>query len=174
MKERWSKLSSTVTKLANAGAWLFAGGTMLVLASAIWTRWPGAGGSFHVMRTNIDGIDYSAIGLHYTGLGGTFLTWTQMLVLLAAIMMSLLRRNRLRRIGHVVLVLWSSLWLANAICLGQFDGSFVLMWSAVVVVTGVFFGCTILRAARGWSGPKLKPKPPSIDPPQGKLALSAT
>ncbi len=174
MKQRWSKLSSTVTKLANAGAWLFAGGTMLVLASAIWTRWPGMDKPFRVMGTSIDGVDHSAVGLRYTGFGGTLLAWTEMLLLLAAVMMSLLRRNRLRRIGHVVLVLWSSLWLANAIWLGQIDGSFGLMWSAVVVVTGVFFGCTILRAARGWSGPKLKPKPPSIDPPKGKLALSVT
>ena len=98
-----------------------------------------------------------------------------MLLLLAAVLMSLLRQNRLRRIGHVILVLWSSLWLANAIWLSQIDDSWGLLWGSVAAVMGVFFGCTILRAARGWSGPKLKPKPkPSIDPAKGKLALPAT
>ncbi len=170
MKQRWSKLTSTAAKLANAGAWLFAGGTMLVLASAIWTRWSGTEKPFRVMGTSIDGVDYSAVGLRYAGFGGNLLAWTEMLLLLAAVMMSLLRQNRLRRIGHVMLVLWSSLWLANAIWLSQIDDSWGLLWGSVATVMGVFFACTILRAARGWSGPKLKP--PSVAPPKGELALS--
>jgi hypothetical protein len=66
----------------------------------------------------------------------------------AGIVLSVLPRNRWRRIGHVMLVAWAGLWLGNAVNIARLAGDFTrFVWIGLL---GLFFGCTLLRAARGW------------------------
>jgi hypothetical protein len=68
------------------------------------------------------------------------------LLLASAIVMSVLPFWRVRRVGHVLLILWVGLWVANAIWLASFDAGGRWLWGL----------CTIIRAARGWRLPRAK------------------
>ena len=95
--------------------------------------------------TTIDDRTYNAIGLTYSGLIGTVWLWSQAIIVLAAIVLSVLRGSRLRRIGHGILVAWSALWFANAVWLPALDGSWVVA-SILGVLFGGLFLCTVVRA----------------------------
>jgi hypothetical protein len=116
-------------------------------------------------HTVVDGVSYDAWAMTYTGTLGLMLAIVQTLVVGAAAVASALPRAgmlRWRRIGHGILVGWAALWLANLFWLFSIDhalGSF-----AQAALVGVLFGCTVARAATGWT-----PGPSTLTPddPEG-------
>ena len=85
--------------------WVFGGAVLLDQSATgrIMSAW--------TIGTDID----SAIGLTYTGLEGAVLMIVELLVVAWALLGTLSRRALPRRVGLTVLVLWTSLWLANSI-----------------------------------------------------------
>jgi hypothetical protein len=79
---------------------------------------------------------HSAIGLSYHGAAGVALVVLEMLVVLAALLISqglasargrrgaigIVHGRALQRISHLVLILWSTLWLANSLWLESLSG----------------------------------------------------
>lgn len=149
MSERLSKAWTTAWRVANAGAWIFALGTLGALLFVAWFRGPGSTGESHIMSVTVDGQDHVGLGLNYVGVAGTVLLLAEAAVVVSAMVMSVLPRRRLRRIGHGVLVLWSGLWLGNAVYLARLDWGFV--WALFVTLFAFLFLCTLLRAIRGWN-----------------------
>src|SRR5262249_11433903 len=83
----------------------------------------------------------------YHGAFGAILIWLETLAVAAAVVLSVLKNQRLRRIGHGVLVGWAALWMLGAIRLSALDPGFWTIQS--VFMTGMF-ACTVYRAVRGW------------------------
>jgi hypothetical protein len=148
MSERRFNLRKTALRVGLVGAWFFALGTLATLVSMAWVRWPGAGNTSHIMGVTVNGEPYAGLGFHYVGVPGTVLVLAEALYVAAGIVMSVLRRNNLRRIGHVMLVAWAALWLGNAVNMGRLEGGFI--WVVWIGLLGLVLVCTLLRAARGW------------------------
>ena len=149
MSERRFNLRNTALRVGIVGAWVFALGTLAALVSIAWARWPGTDSTSHIMGVTVGGELYAGLGFRYEGIPGTVLILAEALYLLAGIVMSVLPRNRLRRIGHVMLVAWAGLWLGNAVNIARLGGGFIfVVWIGLL---GLLFLCTLLRAARGWS-----------------------
>ena len=95
-----------------------------------------------------DGVTHAWIGLVYVGIPGMVLLLTEFGVLLAALVMSVLSRNRWRRIGHGILVTWAGLWFGNGIYITSYEGG--LVWLPVILA--LTFACTVARAALAKTG----------------------
>ena len=81
----------------------------------------------------------SAVGLTYHGLSGAALVILEVVIVAAALYAGLFASGRRRQVGTLVLVAWSSLWLANALwlrSLGWQRGSdtvgIIVLWIATV------------------------------------------
>ncbi len=140
-----SKVLPGLLKSATAGAWFFAVGSLITLVVLIASGWPGAHAT--MASTTTGGKTYNAIGLTYPGAIGAVWLWSQACIVFAAIVLSVLPGNRLRRIGHVILVAWSALWFANAVWLPALDGAWVVA-SVLGALFGSLFLCTLIRATR--------------------------
>lgn len=149
MRDKLAKLLAVLDRSALGGAWLFAVGTLCGLVWFISQGWPGSGRTT-IVSTSVGENRYHGIGLTYTGMPGTILLWSEALVLLAAIVLSVLPRTPLRRIGHGLLIAWSALWVANFVWLTVVGGTWMLLWTIWPILLGVLFLCTLYRAARGW------------------------
>jgi len=149
MSERKLNLRKTALHVGIAGAWIFAVGTLAALVGMAWARWPGTGPPSHIMGVTVNGEPYAGLGFRYVGIPGTVLILAEALYLAAGIVLSVLRRNNLRRIGHVMLLAWAGLWLGNAVNMGRLEGGFI--WVVWIGLLGLVLVCTLLRAARGWS-----------------------
>ncbi len=149
MSERRFNLRKTALRVGIVGAWVFALGTLATLVAIAWARWPGTDSTSHIMGVTVDGELYAGLGFRYEGIPGTVLILVEALYLAAGIAMSVLPRNRMRRIGHVMLVVWAGLWLGNAVNIGRLGGGFI--WALWIGLLGLFFLCTLVRAARGWT-----------------------
>lgn len=143
-----SRIMKAVGRAATGAAWFFALGTLGGLLYFISQGWPGTG-TTTVASTTVGEVTYNAIGLTYTGTPGTVLLWFEMITLGAAIVASVLPVTAVRRTGHALLVLWSALWLGNGTWLTSYGGPWWL-WVGWVGTLGLFFACTVWRAARGW------------------------
>ncbi len=139
-----------LSAVATAGAWVFALGSLGMLAWALWDFWPSLTGTFQVMGTTT----HTALGLTYQDFNGTVLLIFEALLVGSAIVMSVLPLWRVRRVGHVLLILWVGLWAANAGWLASIDESGRLIRILFASVYGMFGLCTIIRAARGWRLPQ--------------------
>ncbi len=139
-----------LSAVATAGAWVFALGSLGMLAWALWDFWPSLTGTFQVMGTTT----HTALGLTYQDFNGTVLLIFEALLVGSAIVMSVLPLWRVRRVGHVLLILWVGLWVANAGWLASIDESGRLIRILFASVYGMFGLCTIIRAARGWRLPQ--------------------
>ncbi len=149
MSERRFNLRQALLRAAMILAWVFALGTLATLVSIAWARWPGSDSTSHIMGVTVDGELYAGLGFRYEGIPGTVLILAEAMYLLAGIVMSVLPRKRLRRIGHVMLVAWAGLWLGNAVNIARLGGGFIfVVWIGLL---GLLFLCTLLRAARGWT-----------------------
>ena len=149
MSERRFNLRKTALRVGIAGAWIFAVGTLAALVGMAWARWPGTDSTSHIMGVSVEGETYAGLGFRYVGIPGTVLILAEALYLAAGIVLSVLRRNRLRRIGHVMLVAWAGLWLGNAVNIARLSDDF---WPIVWIgLLGLLLVCTLLRAACGWS-----------------------
>jgi hypothetical protein len=149
MSQRNFNLRKTALRVGIVGAWIFALGTLATLVSVACVRWPGTDSTSHIMGVTVNGELYAGLGFLYKGVPGTVLILAEALYLAAGIVMSILPRNRLRRIGHVMLVAWAGLWLGNAVNIARLGGGFIfVVWIGLL---GLLLVCTLLRAARGWS-----------------------
>ncbi len=149
MSQRNFNFRKTALRVGIVGAWIFAVGTLAALVGMAWARWPGADSTSHIMGVSVDGETYAGLGFRYEGIPGTVLILAEALYLLAGIVMSVLPRTRLRRIGHVMLVAWAGLWLGNAVNIARLGGSSIfVVWIGLL---GLLLVCTLLRAACGWS-----------------------
>jgi hypothetical protein len=129
-------------------AWMFAIGTLAIVAYTAWSYWPGtaAGRSASIMSvTDDDGVLHALVGLRYVGVPGMVLLLTEIVVLLAALVMSVRSRSRWRSIGHGILVFWAGLWLGSGILIVSYDGASA--WP-VPVILALTFACTVARATR--------------------------
>ncbi len=142
-----SRIRTTVTRSAAIGAWVFAVGSLVPLVIFIAMGWP----ADHVTMasTTVDERTYNAFGLTYAGSIGTLWLWSQVVIVSSAIVCSVLPADRLRRIGLVILVVWSGLWLGNAIWLPMLDRAWILALILGALLSTLFL-CTLVRAARGW------------------------
>jgi len=160
-----SKILPGVLKSATAGAWFFAIGSLIALVVFIALGWPGAHAT--MASTTTGGKTYNAIGLTYPGAIGAVWLWSQVFIVLTAIVLSVLPSSRLCRIGHVILLAWSALWLANAVWLPALDGAWVVA-SILGVLFGSLFLCTLIRASRRLflfdnESPANSPDPTGVD-----------
>ncbi|MHC4081163.1 MAG: hypothetical protein ACYS15_02890 [Planctomycetota bacterium] len=149
MSEQRFNLRKALLRAALFLAWVFAVGTLGSLVIVAWAHWPGTGSTSHIMSVTVDGQDYGGLGFQYKGVAGLVLVLVEALVVASAIGMSVVPRKRWRRTGHLLLVVWAGLWLGNAVSIAQLGGGFV--WALWIVLLGLFFLCTLLRAVRGWS-----------------------
>ena len=83
-----------------------------------------------------------AWGLTYLGRGGTVLALVELVMLVGALWASRTRARALRSLGHLVLILWAGLWMANAFYVFA-DGEFGLIY-----LMPLLFLCTCLRAGQ--------------------------
>ncbi len=140
MSQGLSKIQIAL-KVTTVCAWIFAIGTLvtlLVTASMLMADEDGA--------AQIRG----GIGLDYQGLAGAVMIITELVIVPAGIIMSMLKQPMMRRIGHGILVAWCGLWLLNAVSVAKAD-NLVLMWTFMVPALILMFASTIVRAVRGWS-----------------------
>ena len=144
MRERTGRAMGGVAVVV---AWVFALGTLAIVANTAWSYWPGTtvGRTASIMSVTDDGVTHVWIGLRYVGIPGMVLLLTEFAVLLAALIMSVLSRNRWGRAGHGILVTWAGLWLGNGIYITWYEGGFVWLLPVILALT---FACTLVRAAR--------------------------
>ena len=137
--------------LALTGAWSFALGSVAILA---WIVSLGLNGLSH--RTSVFGMfDGAPVlpswGLAYEGNAGTLLAIHEALLVIAAALMSMSPARLLRRIGLLLLIGWSGLWVANAI---WFTMQSPLLGVAPAIALLAMLACTIYRASWLWQPPK--------------------
>lgn len=140
--------------LMTGGAWLFALGTLATLVVLATLHWPIATTQTRIASTTTDGHTYDAFGLTYIGVGGAVLLWTQVILLLSAIIVSTRSATWPRRAAHVMLVSWAALWLANGLWLPLMDEGNEVTALAVGGVLGALLVCTVYRARRRWPRPE--------------------
>ena len=129
-------------------AWVFALGTLAVVAYTAWSYWPGTtpGRSISIMSvTDDEGVTHAWIGFRFAGVPGMVLLLTEFGVVLAALVMSVLSRNHWRQLGHRILVTWAGLWLGNGIYITLYEGGLAWLTPVTLALT---FACTVARAAR--------------------------
>ena len=148
MIARLSRVWNIILRVATIGAWVFAVGSLLTLVLIACLHWPGTDSTSHIMAVSVDGKSVAGPGFNYVGIPGTALVITEALVVLAGIALSIMPQDKLRRIGHVQLVLWAGLWLTNAVYVTRFE--FSVLWALVIALFAFFFACTIVRAVRCW------------------------
>jgi hypothetical protein len=150
-------------RVSVVGAWVFALGTLVTLVFIAWARWPGTDSTSHIMGVTVDEKLHAGLGFRYEGIPGTVLILAEALYVAAGIVMSILPRSRLRRVGHVMLVAWAGLWLGNAVNIARLGGGFI--WVLWIGLLGLFFFFTLLRAARGWTAGRSPWKVVEVDDP---------
>jgi hypothetical protein len=149
MSERRFNFRQWALRVGLAGAWIFALGTLATLVFIAAVRWPGTDNISHIMGVSVNGETYAGLGFRYDGIPGTVLVLVEALYVASAIVLSIMPRNRLRRIGHVMLVGWAGLWLGNAVNIARLGGGAItVVWIGLL---GLLLLCTLLRAARGWT-----------------------
>ena len=131
------------------GAWFFAVASGLFAAGAgasqlIWSNTRST-----LYGTYVEGERYEAIGLTYGTAAEHLLAGAQALFVFGCLVLSTRRRLALRRIGHLGLILWSGLWLANMIRFLSVEHLPITIITAVII--GMLFVCTVLRAVIGWT-----------------------
>lgn len=65
---------------------------------------------------------FSAIGLTYTGIGGAVLVVLELFIVVAALLLSVSKCSMRRRLGLVLLCLWTLLWLGNSLWMETLTG----------------------------------------------------
>ncbi len=106
-----------------------------------------------------DGREYDGFGLTYEGLGGGILLWGELLLVIAALILTW-RERRLARIAHLGLVLWALLLAANFWWVITASGYGAIAWMLPIVTLGA--GMVLVRwrqsfAARASDGRRALP-----------------
>jgi len=150
MQPRLTRWRVPMSRFAVGAAWFFIGFSLLHLVWAISMLTSQGMGLVTLYQTDAAGETYRALALAYGGWFGLLLAVTELTVVLAAAIWSARSNLRLRRIAHGVLIGWSALWMLNLMRLFVIDGRFDSFVQTAILT--FLFGCTIHRAARGWSG----------------------
>jgi hypothetical protein len=151
--QNWNRMPRDIHRTVIGGAWLFALGSLIPL---LWLAESyGNGGVARVFGHNSNGVDHGVWGLTYSGIAGGLLLWLQIIAVIAANIFTLLRSNRLRRIGHGAIIAWAAWWMMGAMYLATIDP---LFWTVQSVFQTVLLGCVAYRAARSWNNPPQWPK----------------
>ena len=88
----------------------------------------------------------SAIGLTYHGIEGAALVILELSAVLASLILAMRQHLKLRRTGLVILVAWSSLWLANALWMERLTGGdHVALTIPIAIATVVVFTLAAFR-----------------------------
>jgi hypothetical protein len=149
--------------LSNGGAWLFAVGSLIPLLWLIAEAGGDWSGTSRVFGASVNGQQHGAWGLSYSGTAGMLLIFTQLLVTIAAIVLSVIpgdgRRQRLRRIGLGWLALWSAWWTLGLIQLSLIAPGFFTIQALFV---GLLCACSIHRAMKNWSPPSPSTREPLL------------
>lgn len=138
--------------IVNAGAWVFLVGSLgplLWLLSDYPASHKDPAARRYIFHTQIDGQrEYSALGLTYEGRSGCLLLLGEIVIVLLAATLSILRADALRRTGLLMLTAWAALWTGNAILMDVVSP----FWGfhLAVVLTGVFFILAIGRTLLRW------------------------
>ncbi|MHC1766323.1 MAG: hypothetical protein AB9869_18830 [Verrucomicrobiia bacterium] len=144
-----NRLLQILTWVSRFFAWCFAVGT-LTLLGVFWAL------LVFVPRTDRHTTMMSngltdAWGLTYVGRPGVVLGLAELILVFSALWASRTRHLACRSMGHLVLVLWAGLWMANAFFVFA-DGTFGLIY-----VTPFFFVCTCVRAVLDLATPSTPP-----------------
>jgi hypothetical protein len=131
------------------GAWFFAVASGLFAAGAGASQLIRPDPRSTLYGTYVEGERYEALGLTYDTPAEHLLAVAQAIFVFASLVLSTRRRLALRRIGHVGLILWAGLWLANMIRFLYVEQlPFTVIIAALI---GVLFACTVLRAVLCWT-----------------------
>ena len=126
-----------------AGAWVFLVSSLAgVLFCAAVIAWPN-----DVHSADLIGLDEYR-GLSYHGWPGVLLATSEAVLILGCLLLSRRRDTVRRRLGHVGLVAWASLFLGDM--LWHFDPGDQAMLITTAIL-GVFWVCVALRALWGWT-----------------------
>ena len=131
-------------RLAPGAAWFFIAFSLTYLVWVVGTKWTAPAGLTTLYQTTIDGEVHAAWGLSYEGAFGLLLAIVQLGVLVAAVLMSLLKTDKWRRVGHGVLVAWAALWMMGLLNLAVEDGTLGTLLQTGVV--SLLLGATLYRA----------------------------
>ena len=142
-------LIKAASNLTLGGAWFFAVASGLYAAGAGASQLIWSDASSTLYATYIKGERYEAIGLTYDTAAEHLLAVAQAIFVFACLVVSTRRGLALRRIGHVGLILWAGLWLANMIRFLYVEQLPITVIIAVLI--GVLFACTVLRAVLCWT-----------------------
>lgn len=147
------------------GAWFFAIVSLIPLLGIALSDT--ATGEF--FATTVDGARHMIWGLNYDGAFGPALLWSEIILISAAIVSTLLPIRKARRWGHGLLIAWAGLWTLGAWQLAMVSPT---GWGMQAIVMTALCGCTIHRALAGKRSkyvPSVPPTPkketPSVDEP---------
>jgi len=127
--------------LARIFAWLFAITTVIGVAGAMVLCIVKPDSTHRIMGTSVGGVVKSSWALTYSAWPGALLALAQVTAVVGALWASITRKTPHRHIGHLVLVLWATLWAINAFRVFP-DGEFNLIyWMPFALL------CTCIRAA---------------------------
>lgn len=147
------------------GAWFFALVSLIPLLGIALSNT--ASGEF--FATTVDGARHTIWGLNYDNSFGPALLWSEIILISAAIVGTLLPIRKARRWGHGLLIAWAGLWTLGAWQLATISPT---GWGLQAIVMTALCGCTIHRAMSGRRTrytPSVAPTPkkvaPAIEPP---------
>lgn len=124
------------------GAWFFAIVSLIPLIGIALSD--GASGEF--FATTVDGARHTIWGLNYDGSFGPALLWSEIILIGAAIVGTIMPIRKFRRWGHGLLIAWAGLWTLGAWQLATIHPT---GWGLQALVMTALCGCTIHRAVAG-------------------------
>jgi hypothetical protein len=133
-------------------AWAFLLGTLWALIGDLgWPphRMSENQANAYILRAVVDGKSYTSWGLTYAGQAGHRLRLAEIAAVLIAMVLSLLPRDGLRRLGLAGLVAWAGLWLGNAMRAVMIAPIPAFLLAAVLIL--VCFVATASRAGLEWT-----------------------
>lgn len=103
--------------------------------------------ALYILHVQNGATEHRSLGLTYIGAAGHGLLLGEFVVVLSALVLSLLRKSALRRLGLLILCAWSGLWTANAFVAATLGGWW-MFWLIAVATLGFaacMFYCAMLR-----------------------------
>ncbi len=134
---------ATMAKWSTIGAWFFIAFSLASVGTALVRQWADPSGTTRLYGD----AEYGTWGLTYAGVIGVLLALVQIATIGSAAIASTLPRERLRRLGHRILMAWAGLWWLNLAWLAFADPGVSPFSRAAFMTT--LFGATVYRATRG-------------------------
>ncbi|UCD74728.1 MAG: hypothetical protein JSV91_13190 [Phycisphaerales bacterium] len=135
-------------RLALGGAWFFIVFSLAALTGVMMAKFADPTGSIALYQASEAGHTHGAFALTYNGVLGLVQVMAQLVVISAAVIMSLSSKDARRRIAHGVLIVWAAVWMCNLIYLAGIEPRFDSVCQAPLMM--LLFAGTGYRALRGW------------------------